>query len=157
MPSFDTVSEVDLHASLEISLNLLRNQYKDRIEIHKEYGDIPRIQGYPGKLNQVFMNLLSNAFQAIKDKGEVWLRTRSGSGTVEIEISDNGSGIAQENIKRIFEPFYTTKPVGQGTGLGLSISYGIVEQHGGKIQVASAPRKGSTFTVLLPIFQEKAS
>ncbi|MBN2317440.1 MAG: HAMP domain-containing protein [Acidobacteria bacterium] len=152
----DEVSEVDLHASLEMSLNLLRNQYKNRIEIHKEYGDIPKIQGYPGKLNQVFMNLLSNAFQAIKDKGEVWLRTRTGSGTVEIEISDNGSGIAQENIKRIFEPFYTTKPVGQGTGLGLSISYGIVEQHGGKIQVVSAPRKGSTFTILLPIFQEKA-
>lgn len=153
----DAVSEVDLHASLEISLNLLRNQYKNRIEIHKEYGDIPRIQGYPGKLNQVFMNLLSNAFQAVKDKGDVWLRTRTGSGMVEVEISDNGSGIAQENIKRIFEPFYTTKPVGQGTGLGLSISYGIVEQHRGKIQVVSALEKGSTFTVLLPIFQEKAS
>ncbi len=152
----DAVSEVDLHASLEMSLNLMRNQYKNRIEVHKEYGDIPKIQGYPGKLNQVFMNLLSNAFQAIKDRGDVWLRTRTGSGTVEVEVTDNGSGIPQENIKRIFEPFYTTKPVGQGTGLGLSISYGIVEQHGGKIQVVSAPQKGSTFTVILPIFQEKA-
>ncbi len=152
----DAVSEVDLHASLEMSLNLLRNQYKNRIETHKEYGDIPKIQGYPGKLHQVFMNLLSNAFQAVQDKGEVWIRTRTGSGMVEIEISDNGSGIPQEDIKRIFEPFYTTKPVGQGTGLGLSISYGIIEQHGGKIQVASVPAKGSTFTVLLPIFQEKA-
>jgi two-component system NtrC family sensor kinase len=151
----DDISEVDLHASLEMSLNLLRNQYKNRIEIHKEYSDIPKIQGFPGKLHQVFMNLLANAFQAIRDKGEVWLRTRTDSGMVEIEISDNGSGIAQENIKRIFEPFYTTKPVGQGTGLGLSISYGIIEQHGGKIQVASTPEKGSTFTVLLPIFQEK--
>jgi signal transduction histidine kinase len=153
----DVMSEVDLHASLEMSLNLLRNQYKNRIEIHREYGDVPKIQGYPGKLHQVFMNLLSNAFQAVKDKGDVWLRTRAANGNVEIEISDNGSGISQENIKKIFEPFYTTKPVGQGTGLGLSISYGIIEQHGGKIQVASAPGKGSTFTVLLPIFRETAS
>jgi len=144
-------SEVDIHASLEMSLNLLRNQYKNRIEIHKEYGDVPKIQGYPGKLNQVFMNLLSNAFHAIETKGEVWIKTRYGKGKAEIEITDNGAGISQENIKRIFEPFFTTKPVGKGTGLGLSISYGIVEQHHGKIQVASSPGKGSTFTVTLPI------
>jgi len=151
----DVVSEVDLHAMFEISLNLLRNQYKNRIEIHKEYGDIPKIQGYPGKLNQVFMNLLSNAFHAIEGKGEIWIKTRAGSGNVEIEITDNGVGIFQEDIKRIFEPFFTTKPVGQGTGLGLSISYGIVEQHHGKIQVASSPRKGSTFTVILPIHLDR--
>jgi signal transduction histidine kinase len=151
-----SMSEVDLHSLVEMSLNLLRNQYGSRIEVHKEYGDVPKIQGYPGKLNQVFMNLLSNAFQAIEDKGEVWIKTRSGSGRVEIEITDNGSGIPPENIKKIFEPFYTTKPVGQGTGLGLSISYGIIEQHRGKIQVASSPKKGSTFTVLLPIDGGKA-
>jgi signal transduction histidine kinase len=152
----DSISEVDVHASLEMSLNLLRNQYKNRIEIHKEYGDIPRIQGYPGKLNQVFMNLLSNAFHAVQGNGDVWIRTRSGEGVVEVEIEDNGVGIPKENLKRIFEPFFTTKPVGQGTGLGLSISYGIVEQHGGKIQVASIPQKGTAFTVRLPISQEKA-
>ena len=145
------MSEVDLHAMLEMSLNLLRNQYKNRIEIHKEYGNIPKIQGYPGKLNQVFMNLLANAFHAIEGNGDIWIKTRTAAGNVEIEITDNGSGIAQENLKRIFEPFFTTKPVGKGTGLGLSISYGIVEQHHGKIQVASSPRKGSTFTVVLPI------
>ena len=152
----DTISDVDLHASLEMSLNLLRNQYKNRIEIHKEYGDIPKIQGYSGKLNQVLMNLLSNAFHAIKENGDVWIRTRSNSGAVEIEIEDNGTGIPGENLKRIFEPFFTTKPIGQGTGLGLSISYGIIEQHQGKIHVNSIPQKGSTFTVRLPIFQEKA-
>ncbi len=152
----DTISEVDLHASLEMSLNLLRNQYKNRIEIHKEYGDIPKIQGYSGKLNQVFMNLLSNAFHAVQGKGDVWIRTRSNDGAVEVEIEDNGMGIPKENLKRIFEPFFTTKPVGQGTGLGLSISYGIIEQHQGKIHVTSVPQKGSTFTVRLPIFQEKA-
>jgi len=152
----DAVSEVDVHASLEMSLNLLRNQYKNRIEIHKEYGDIPKIQGYSGKLNQVFMNLLSNAFHAVQEKGEVWIRTHSNSGAIEIEIEDTGAGISAENLKRIFEPFFTTKPVGQGTGLGLSISYGIIEQHGGKIHVTSTPQKGSAFLVRLPIFQEKA-
>jgi signal transduction histidine kinase len=151
----DTVSEVDLHASLEMSLNLLRNQYKNRIEIHKEYGDIPKIQGYSGKLNQVFMNLLSNAFHAVHGTGDVWIRTRPVDSAVEIEIEDNGTGIPKEHLKRIFEPFFTTKPVGQGTGLGLSISYGIIEQHQGKIHVSSTPQKGSVFTVRLPIFQER--
>jgi len=131
-------------------------QYKNRIEIHKEYGDIPKIQGYAGKLNQVLMNLLSNAFHAIQSKGDVWIRTRSNNGAVEIEIEDSGAGIPRENLKRIFEPFFTTKPIGQGTGLGLSISYGIIEQHQGKIHVTSVPSKGSTFAVRLPIFQEKA-
>lgn len=150
----DTISEIDLHSSLEMSLNLLRNQYRNRIEIHREYGDIPRIQGYSGKLSQVFMNLLSNAFHAVQEKGDVWIRTRSSNGTVEVEIEDNGMGIPREHLKRIFEPFFTTKPVGQGTGLGLSISYGIIEQHHGKIHVTSIPQKGSIFTVRLPVFQE---
>jgi two-component system, NtrC family, sensor kinase len=153
----DTVSEVDLHASLEISLNLLRNAYKNRIEIHKEYGDIPKIQGYTGKLNQVFMNLLSNAFHAVQGTGDVWIRTRCSNGAVEVEIEDNGVGIPREHLNRIFEPFFTTKPVGQGTGLGLSISYGIIEQHQGRIQVASVPQKGSSFVVSLPVHREKAS
>jgi len=152
----DKISDVDIHASLELSLNLMRNQYKKRIEIHKEYGDIPKIQGYSGKLNQVFLNLLSNAFHAIQENGDVWIRTRTSDGFVEVEIEDNGAGIPKENLKRIFEPFFTTKPVGQGTGLGLSISYGIVEQHQGKILVTSAPAKGTSFVVRLPIFQEKA-
>ncbi len=152
----DAISEVDIHASLEMSLNLLRNQYKNRIDIHKEYGDIPKIQGYSGKLNQVFMNLLSNAFHAVQEKGDVWIRTRPHNGAIEIEIEDNGVGIPSESLKRIFEPFFTTKPVGQGTGLGLSISYGIIEQHGGKIHVTSTPQKGSVFLLRLPIFQEKA-
>ena len=151
------MSEIDVHASIEISLNLLRNQYKERIEIHRDYGDIPKIQGYSGKLSQVFMNLLANAFHAIGEKGDVWIRTRAIEGTVQVEVQDNGHGIPRENLKRIFEPFFTTKAVGQGTGLGLSISYGIVEQHHGKIMVANAPGGGTIFTVRLPIFQEKSA
>jgi len=150
----EKISEIDLHSSVEISLNLLRNQYKNRVEIHKEYGDIPRIQGFSGKISQVFMNLLSNAFHAIQDKGDVWIRTRATNGIVEVEIEDNGIGISKEHMSRIFEPFFTTKPIGQGTGLGLSISYGIIEQHHGKILVSSVPQKGSIFTIRLPIFQE---
>jgi two-component system, NtrC family, sensor kinase len=153
----DTISDVDLHTSLEMSLNLLRNQYKNRVAIHKEYGDIPKIRGYSGKLNQVFMNLLSNAFHALQGNGDVWIRTRCSDGMVEVEIADSGIGIPKEHLSRIFEPFFTTKPVGQGTGLGLSISYGIIEQHQGKISVASTPGKGSSFTVQLPISQEKTS
>jgi signal transduction histidine kinase len=153
----DAISDIDLHGSLEMSLNLLRNQYKNRIEIHKEYGDIPKIRGYAGKLNQVFMNLLANAFHAVQGNGDVWIRTRSKDGMVEIEIADSGVGIPKENLTRIFEPFFTTKPVGQGTGLGLSISYGIIEQHQGKIFVTSALQKGSVFTVQLPIPQENSS
>jgi len=153
----DSISEVDLHASVEMSLNLLRNAYKNRIEIHKEYGDIPKIYGYAGKLNQVFMNLLSNAFHAVQANGDVWIRTRCNDGTVEVEIEDNGIGIPRENLNRIFEPFFTTKPVGQGTGLGLSISYGIIEQHQGRIQVTSVPQKGSSFIVSLPVNRGKSS
>jgi signal transduction histidine kinase len=153
----DTLSEIDIHSALEISLNLLTNQYKNRVEIHREYGSIPKVQAYSGKLNQVLMNLLLNAFQAIRDKGDVWIRTRSLNGAVEVEIEDNGIGIPKEHLKRVFEPFFTTKPVGQGTGLGLSISYGIIEQHGGKIHVTSTPQKGSVFTIRLPVLQEGAS
>jgi signal transduction histidine kinase len=102
------------------------------------------------------MNLLSNAFHSIQEKGDVWIRTRSSNGTVDVEIEDNGSGIPKENLNRIFEPFFTTKPVGHGTGLGLSISYGIIEQHHGRIKVASTPMKGSVFTVRLPVNQERA-
>jgi two-component system, NtrC family, sensor kinase len=152
----DRIADVDIHGSLEMSLNLMRNQYKNRIEIHKEYGVIPKIQGYSGKINQVFVNLLSNAFQAIQGKGDVWIRTRASDSAVEIEIEDSGVGIPKENLKRIFEPFFSTKPVGQGTGLGLSISYGIIEQHRGKIHVNSVPQKGTSFVIRLPIFQEKA-
>ena len=153
----DTVSEIDVHAAIEITLNLLRNQYRERIEIHREYGDIPKIRGYSGKLSQVFMNLLANAFHAIGDHGDVWIRTRADRDFVQVEIEDSGQGIPRENLNRIFEPFFTTKAVGQGTGLGLSISYGIIEQHRGKIFVANAPGGGAVFTVRLPLSLEKSA
>jgi signal transduction histidine kinase len=114
------------------------------------------------QLNQVFMNLLVNAAQAIPEKGEITLRTGTadnadGEAMVFIAVSDTGSGIPPENLRRVFEPFFTTKPVGKGTGLGLSLAYGIIQKHGGRIDVTSTPGMGTTFTVFLPVAGPKDS
>jgi signal transduction histidine kinase len=106
---------------------------------------------YAGQLNQVWMNLLSNAAQAVRGPGEVVISTRIDRDWVSVAISDTGSGIPEEQLSRIFDPFFTTKPVGEGTGLGLSISYGIIERHGGAIAVKSEVGSGTTFTVTIPI------
>ena len=127
---------------------LLRNKYKDRITIEKEYGDIPQIECYPGQLNQVFMNILTNAIDAIEEKGKVTIRTSKSNAMVQITISDTGTGIPEEIRSKIFEPFFTTKEVGQGTGLGLSISHGIIEKHMGRIDVNSEVGKGSEFIII---------
>jgi two-component system NtrC family sensor kinase len=109
----------------------------------------------PAKINQVVMNLLSNAIDASHESGRVVVRTASVDGCARIEVEDEGTGIPQEVRERIFDPFFTTKPVGEGTGLGLSISYGIVNDHGGTIELDSTPGKGTKFTVILPV-REKA-
>ena len=141
----------DLHEGLESTLNLLAKEYRDRIIIHRDYGDLPRVECYPGQINQVFMNALQNAAQAIPNRGEVWIKTIVDGGRVNVSIRDNGVGIAETNLARIFDPFFTTKPVGSGTGLGLSISYGIIERHGGKMQVQSKVTEGTTLTIELPV------
>ena len=104
-----------------------------------------------GQLNQVWMNLLMNAAQAIENDGTVRIQTVSDGKTVTVSVTDSGQGISPENLKRIFDPFFTTKPVGEGTGLGLSISHGIVEQHGGTIAVNNIPGEGTMFTITLPV------
>ncbi len=142
---------VDLHEGIDSTLNLLSKQYQDRITIHREYHPLPQVECLPGQINQVFMNLLQNAAQAIPGKGNVWIGTRAEGDWVKIAIRDDGAGIARENLSRVFDPFFTTKPVGAGTGLGLSISYGIVEKHGGSIRVTSTAHQGSEFTVELPV------
>jgi two-component system NtrC family sensor kinase len=112
---------------------------------------MPLVECYPSQINQVFMNLLQNAAQAIPKQGDVWITTESDGGWVRIMIKDNGVGIAEENLSRIFDPFFTTKPVGAGTGLGLSISYGIIEKQGGKIRAFSKIGEGTEFTIELPV------
>jgi two-component system NtrC family sensor kinase len=144
----------DLHKNLASTLNIVHNELRNKARLETDYANLPEIRCMPGKLNQVFLNLLMNAAQAIADQGVVWIRTlRVNETHVAVEIRDNGCGIAKEHLPRLFEPFFTTKPEGQGTGLGLSISYGIVKDHGGAIEVSSTPGKGACFRVLLPIEQ----
>lgn len=141
----------DLHQGLDSTLNIANNELKYKVSVVKQYGELPMIKCLASELNQVFMNLLVNAAQAISDHGTVTIRTSRHGDRVRVAISDTGHGIKPENINRIFEPFFTTKPVGSGTGLGLSLSYGIIKKHGGDILVDSDAGKGTTFTIELPI------
>jgi len=151
----DVLKVASIHEGLDSTLILLRNKYKDRIEIRKNYGEIPDIECYPGQLNQVFMNILSNAIDAIDGKGIISIATKKSNGKVQISIRDTGRGIPEKFSTKIFEPFYTTKDVGQGTGLGLSISHGIIEKHKGTIKVNSEVGNGSEFVISLPVKQGK--
>jgi PAS domain S-box-containing protein len=150
-PGEQAMQWADLHHGLESTLNIVRNEIKYKCDVKKEYGELPLVWCVPSQINQVFMNLLTNAGHAIPEKGTITLRTGRRGDEVFIAVNDTGDGIAPENLRHIFEPFFTTKPVGQGTGLGLALAYGIVQKHGGRIEVESEPGRGSTFTVWLPI------
>ncbi len=141
----------DLHKGLESTINIVWNELKYKCEVKREYGDLPNIECLPTQLNQVFMNMLVNAGQAIESKGTITVRTSTQDGYARISISDTGKGIAPENVQRIFDPFFTTKAVGEGTGLGLSLSYGIVQKHNGRIEVESAIGVGTTFHIWIPL------
>ncbi|MBI5753314.1 MAG: PAS domain S-box protein [Hydrogenophilales bacterium] len=145
----------DLHAGLDTTLNIVWNELKYKAEVKKEYGDIPEVECLPSQLNQVFLNMLVNAGHAIEERGAITLRTGRAGDEVWVEIADTGKGIAPEHLQRIFEPFFTTKPIGKGTGLGLSLSYGIVQKHGGRIEVQSEPGKGTAFKIWLPVKQRE--
>ncbi len=144
----------NLHTGIDSTLNIVMNEIKYKAEVKKSYGDLPDIQCMPSEINQVFMNLLVNAAQAIEERGVITIGTGRAEDQVWVEIADSGKGIAEEHLNRIFDPFFTTKPVGKGTGLGLSLSYGIVQKHHGRIDVNSEVGKGTTFRVWLPIRQE---
>ena len=146
----DEGKEADINAGIEATIKVVWNELKYRCTIHKELGPLPSIHCRPGQLNQVFMNLLVNAAQAIEERGDVAIRTEATVDEVIVHIADSGCGIPSEAIPRIFDPFYTTKDVGQGTGLGLWIAHGIVRKHGGTIDVESELGHGTTFTVRLP-------
>ncbi|MEW6519422.1 MAG: ATP-binding protein [Thermodesulfobacteriota bacterium] len=143
--------ETDINEGLDRTINIVWNELKYKAELHRQYGDIPKIRCCGGQLNQVFMNMLVNAGQAIDGNGEITVCTWHDGGMVYIAIADTGSGMPPEVANRIFEPFYTTKEVGKGTGLGLSISYDIIKKHNGTISVASEVGKGSTFTIAIPV------
>ncbi|NGM87190.1 PAS domain-containing protein [Parapusillimonas sp. SGNA-6] len=141
----------DLHRGLETTLNVANNELKYKAEIVKEYGELPEVECNASQINQVIMNLLVNAAQAITGTGTITIRTGQSGPWVWLEVEDTGCGMAPDVVSRIFVPFFTTKPVGQGTGLGLSLSYSIVQKHHGDIEVFSEEGKGTRFRVWLPI------
>jgi len=144
------IEDTDINEDIEKSLNLLVDHYKGRITIHKELADLPRVKCYANQISRVFMNLITNACQAVDESGDIWITAKLENDTVIISIRDNGSGIDEEHISRIFDPFFTTKDVGEGAGLGLSISYGIIQRHKGEILVDSQKGSGTTFTIRIP-------
>ncbi|VAX32683.1 Sensor histidine kinase [hydrothermal vent metagenome] len=147
----------DLHKGLESTLNIVHNEIKYKATVKKEFGVLPQVECLASQLNQVFMNILVNAAHAIEEQGEIILRTRHEGKEICVEISDTGKGIPEDEISRIFDPFFTSKPVGVGTGLGLSLSYSIVNKHNGRIDVESTLGKGTCFKVWLPIKHDEAA
>jgi PAS domain S-box-containing protein len=145
---------VDIHQCLDSTINFVWNELKYKAELIKEYGDLPPVKGYSQQINQVFLNLLVNAAEAIENKGIIRIATRTQGENIEVCISDTGQGIPKKQLTKIFDPFFTTKPVGKGSGLGLSMSYGIIQRHQGRILVESELGKGTCFTVILPIGEQ---
>jgi signal transduction histidine kinase len=148
----ESVVDFDIDRSIDDSLELLRHILKQNVTVDKKYGEVGRIRGHAGQVNQVFMNLLTNAAQALSqtENAKITIQTRGDAEGVEVKIVDNGPGIPPDVLPRIFDPFFTTKDVGEGTGLGLSIVYELVERHGGEINVDTKLGEGTTFTVKLP-------
>jgi signal transduction histidine kinase len=147
----ETWSVVDLRDRLERVLALLRHRLPAGVGLVREQRDLPPVECLAGQLDQVFLNVLANAIDAVGSHGTIVLRTRVEGAQAVVEVTDSGPGIAPEVRDRLFEPFFTTKPEGQGTGLGLAVSYGIVERHGGAIRIASPPGGGATVTIAVPL------
>jgi signal transduction histidine kinase len=149
----------DINKGIKSTMNLLSGEAPPAMKINLNLGKLPEVECYGGKINQVFMNILNNAIQAIKLKGgtdgEITITTTALDDRVRITIEDNGVGMSQEVKEKIFDPFFTTKDVGEGTGLGLSVVYGIIESHHGSIDVLSEPGKGASFIINLPYLQPK--
>ena len=145
------VNIFDIHKSMDATLSVLAHKLRAGIKIVRRYGNnIPPVKCHPHQISQVFMNVILNAIQAIKDKGEITISAVFVNGAVKIEISDTGCGIPPDHLPRIFDPFYTTKPVGQGTGTGLSVCYEVIKAHGGTIEAKSEVCKGTVITITLP-------
>lgn len=150
------LKSVDLHEGLDSTLVLLKNSIPPNVKIVKNYGSLPKIECYAGKMNQVFMNILTNAFNAVKSNNKdreetVTITTKEENGLAIISIKDTGPGMSEKVKEKIFDPFFTTKDVGEGTGLGLSIVFSIIEKHNGRIEVVTAPHKGAEFIIYLPM------
>jgi two-component system, NtrC family, sensor kinase len=148
---------VDLNEHLRDTLKLTQAEFRKRVAVETDFGELPEVECYPQMLNQVFLNLLVNAGQAIEGEGRITVRTRAEDGGVHITISDTGQGMTPVQQAKAFEAGYTTKPVGEGTGMGLAISREIIEEkHGGSIAFESAPGAGTTFHIRIPLRQRRS-
>jgi two-component system, NtrC family, sensor kinase len=147
----------DLHRALDGAITVANRELAGRADVRKDYGDLPDVWCLPRQLGQVFLNLITNAAQAIGASGTITLSTRREGEGVRVEIADTGCGIAPEHLKKVFDPFFTTRPAGQGSGLGLSIAYGVVNRHRGRIDVESKVGTGTTFSIWLPVRQAGSS
>ena len=146
------LTQFDIPKEIDTTLNILNNKYKNRITVIKNYNeDVPKIEAYGGQLNQVFMNILDNAQDAMGASGTLTINVYRVDTNVKIEFIDTGKGIPKENLSKVFDPFFTTKAVGKGTGLGMSISYRVIKDHNGTIEVESEVGVGTKFTITLPI------
>ncbi len=150
-PGEDKLKPSDINKNLESTLNVVWNELKYKATVTKDFGELPYIICNPHQLNQVFMNILVNAAQAIEKQGEIAISTRAVDDAVEIKFRDTGSGIEPKSVGRIFDPFFTTKEVGKGTGLGLHLAYNIIKKHNGSVNVESELGVGTTFTIRLPV------
>lgn len=149
-PGDGKLKMVDINKGIKTTLNVVWNELKYKAVVEEELGDLPQVKGYPQQLNQVFMNILVNAAQAIDEKGVIKIVTRAVDGRVEIVFSDSGKGIDPEHLPKLFDPFFTTKEIGKGTGLGLHVAYNIVQKHKGTIEVKSKVGKGTVFRIRIP-------
>src|SRR5690606_15761706 len=153
----DDLKQANIHDGLDSTLAILNHQLGNYIKINKKYSELPLVECYPGKLNQVFLNIMTNAIHAINLRwnkqigGELTVATRSDDNNAYISIQDNGIGMDEATQKKIFEPFFTTKEVGEGTGLGMSIAYNTIKKHNGYIELESTPGVGTTFTLVIPL------
>ena len=146
--------EMDINSGIDDTLNIIWNDLEDKATIHKDYGELPLTLCYPQQLNHALMNLLVNAAQAMKEKGDIQVKTKAENKEISVSITDTGQGIPEEHLHRLFEPFFTTREPGQGTGLGLSIVHDIItKKHHGDISVVSEVGKGSTFTIKIPVVE----
>ena len=147
----DGMDSVDLNEGLNSALIIAQHQLRDRVKVVKHLEPLPKVRCMASQMNQVFLNLITNAAQAIDGDGTLTIESKPVGQTVEMSFTDTGSGITDDVLPKIFDPFFTTKPVGEGTGLGLSIVHKIIKGHNGSVKVRTTPKKGSTFTISLPI------
>ena len=147
----DGMDSMDLNEGVESTLMIAQHLLRDRVKVVKHLQPLPKVKCMPSQMNQVFLNLITNAAQAIDGNGTLTIDSKVVNNNIEISFADTGSGIADDILPKIFDPFFTTKQVGEGTGLGLSIVHKILKGHGGSIKVRTTPKKGSVFTLTLPL------